>query len=291
VLRLASLALLLCFACGGTNESSFSHKLSEDCLTDGACSATSAWVYIPAGSFEMGAPESEEGFEPDEEPLHPVTLTRSFVATKVEISQSEWQRVMDNQPSFFTDCGGACPVENVSLWEAMAYCNVRSKAEGLESCYELSACQGSPGDGFECQSAVFTGLDCQGYRLPTEAEWEYMARAGSADPRYDILDAIAWCNGKGGQKTQVEAQLSPNEYGLYDIYGNVREWVFDFHFATFYGTSPDTDPTGPDSGFLRLSRGGSWNTPEIQCRAAARSPLSPTNRLTDLGFRIVRTSP
>jgi formylglycine-generating enzyme required for sulfatase activity len=248
-------------------------------------------VHIPAGSFEMGAADTEEGFEPDEEPVHSVTLTRSFAATKIEISQAEWTRVMDNQPSFFTNCGGACPVEHVSLWEAMAYCNVRSKAEDLEACYELGACQGSPGDGFECQSVQFTGLDCQGYRIPTEAEWEYMARAGSADPRYDTLGAIAWCDGKGGQVTHPEAQLAPNDFGLYDIYGNVREWVFDFHFATFYSTSPSEDPTGPESGFLRLSRGGSWNTTDLQCRAAARSPLSPTNRLTDLGFRIVRTSP
>lgn len=282
--------LLLIAACG-SEESAIDYSFNSNCFATGLCDKDSAWVLIPAGDFSMGAPESEEGFEPDEAPVHTVSISRDFAASKYEISQTEWNRLMKNEPSFFKDCGLNCPVEQISLWEAIAYCNVRSKDEGLTPCYELDACQGTPGEGFECQSLNFVGLECNGYRVPTEAEWEYMARAGSSDPRYDILDAIAWCDGKGGQTTHSSGLLDANSFELFDIYGNVREWVFDFHFATFYSTSPSSDPTGPDSGFLRLVRGGSWNTTAAQCRAAARTPLSPTNRLTDLGFRIVRTRP
>lgn len=141
-----------------------------------------AWRYVPPGTFQMGSPTSEPERD-DDETLHEVTLTRGFWMAETEVTQGQWQELMGNNPSNFSSCGGDCPVETVNWYEAVAFANVLSERSGLEKCYSLADCNGvKAGQGRECIDVSFAGLECKGYRLPTEAEWEYAARATTTGP-------------------------------------------------------------------------------------------------------------
>jgi formylglycine-generating enzyme required for sulfatase activity len=177
------------------------------------------FVPVPAGQFNMGAPETEPGYwwGCDDETVHQVTLSRPFCLKRTEVTQAEWKAVMGNNPSDFATCGDDCPVEMLNWFDALAWCNARSEAEGLAPCYTLTGCTGKAGSGsgwdtataFQCTSVAFAGPGCTGYRLPTEAEWEYAARAGTTAGTYrwplapgrlecehpNVLDAIAWYAG------------------------------------------------------------------------------------------------
>ncbi len=207
----------------------------------------------------MGSPDSEPGRYPDEGPQHQVTISKSFELQTTEVTQSQWQAVMGSNPSYFK--GSDLPVETVSWDDAQAFIT------------KLNAM----GDGYR-------------YRLPTEAEWEYSARAGTPGAYAGDLDAMAWYSDNSGGKTHLVATKAANAWGLYDMHGNVWEWVQDWYGD--YPASAVTDPVGPSSGSYRVLRGGGWFFYSQYCRSALRFNISPDIRYDgDLGLRLLRTSP
>jgi len=248
--------------------------------------APGQWVLINAGTFTMGSPEDEPG-RGDDETLHRVTITRDFLLQSTEVTQGQWQEVMGNNPSHFHRCGRDCPVEKVTWFEAVAYTNALSKREGLPECYRLGGCTKSPGQGMLCTSMSFEGLSCRGYRLPTEAEWEYAARAGSRRPLYGDLGSIAWYFANSGLTTHPVGLKRPNPWGLYDIFGNVREWCHDWYGPLQPG--PARDPIGPPDGVKRVRRGGAWFYLTSYTRAADRNGCTPDYRRSGIGIRPARS--
>ena len=232
------------------------------------------YVRVPAGSFLMGSAADEAEFEALEGPQHRVHLGRSFWLKATPVTQGEWEAVMGANPSRFAACGADCPVEQVSWEDAVAYLNALSDREGLERCYE---------------GAVFKGAGCLGYRLPTEAEWEYAARAGTSGARYGELTRIAWCWESSGDRTRPVGAKAPNAWGLYDMLGNVYEWVQDWEGA--YAGEEATDPVGPASGAYRVLRGGGWSGDLRDVRAAYRASAPPDHRSDLVGFRPARSIP
>ena len=229
------------------------------------------YLRIAPGTFLMGSPTSEDGR--DDESQHSVAITRAYCMKATEVTQGEWQAVMGSNPSSFTSCGKNCPVEQVSWNYAVGYANAMSRREGLPECYSGS---------------TFTGLGCRGYRLPTEAEWEYAARAGTTGPSYGLLESLGWYFGNSDGRTHAVGGKTANSFGLYDMLGNVWEWTNDW-----YGSYPATvtDPTGPARGSDRVARGGSWFDNARHVRAAFRAYFTPDFRDYFLSFRLVRTAP
>ena len=263
--------------------------------------AEDQWMRVEVGMFEMGSPDSEPGRHGSER-LHTVRLTRPFLIQATEVTQKQWKELMGTSPSRWGDEYGDRPVERVSWWDAVAYCNALSDAEGVERCYEMDGCTGKPGGGcpdpvitvdcrgdYTCASVRFRGLGCKGYRLPTEAEWEYAARAGTTGERYGKLDRVAWHSTNSGRTVEV-GRKQPNAWGLHDMHGNVGEWCWDWHEYD-YPAGGATDPTGADSGTLRSCRGGTWANDAHQQRAAMRFHLRPDRRTYLVGFRPVRSIP
>ena len=215
------------------------------------------FVRIPAGEFEMGSTSSEA--RSDEQPATRVTISREFYMGKHEVTQGQWEAVMGRNRSEFSGCGN-CPVETVT-WDAVQRF--------------IGKLNAMPGEAL--------------HRLPTEAEWEYAARAGTGGDRYGSdLNAIAWYSGNSGKKTHSVGRKAPNAWGLYDMLGNVWEWVQGWH-----GTYPDgtvTDPQGePHSESGRVFRGGGWTSNAVFCRATHRLTSPATTGFSNLGFRLVRT--
>jgi len=218
------------------------------------------FVWIVPWTFVMGSPESEDGRQSDEV-IHTVTLTQGFWMSDHETTQAEYQLVMGSNPSFRK--GESLPVETVSWNDAVSYCvnlTWRERAAGRITAQKE-------------------------YRLPTEAEWEYAARAGTRGVRYGELDAIAWYGGNSGNQTQPVKQKTANVWGLYDMTGNVWEWCSDWYGD--YPTGSVTDPTGSSSGVLRVHRGGGWCYDARSARSAFRDRLVSGYRRSNLGFRPV----
>ena len=217
------------------------------------------FVWIPAGNFLMGSPEDEEGRFPGER-QHEVRISEGFWMNKYEVTQGEWEAVMRANPSHFSDCGPRCPVERVSWVDTQEFIRRLNSRES--------------GRGYV-------------YRLPTEAEWEYAARAGTPGARYGELDVIAWYSANSGRSTHPVGQKRPNMWGLHDMLGNVWEWVGDWYAE--YPSGPVTDPGGSESGSRRVDRGGSWGSNARYVRSARRRNISPGLRSPSIGFRLIRT--
>lgn len=240
---------------------------------------------IPAGHFMMG---TERGRE-DERPRRQVTLNHPLWVGVTPVTQDQWLAVMGANPSRFK--GGRRPVENVNWFMAVAYCNARSRMEGLDECYEVRGAQGDPSDdaGFRYEHVQWRGHGARGYRLLTEAEWEYACRAGSQDDHYGELDAIAWHGHNSDRETHDVRLKRPNAWGLHDMLGNVWEWTADWYGKDYYAQAPAQDPTGPEHGSKRVLRGGCLlNLNASYLRAANRSNGLPGDAYFNIGFRCAK---
>ncbi|MFN3589367.1 MAG: SUMF1/EgtB/PvdO family nonheme iron enzyme [Spirosomataceae bacterium] len=231
-------------------------------------------VYVSGGSFKMG--DTRGDGESDEQPIH-VVRVGSFWIGKYEVTQGQWESVMGNNPSKFTDCPN-CPVESVSWYDAIGFCNKLSDREGKQRVYTVSG------------SDVKIDYLADGYRLPTEAEWEYAARGGNKSQGYryagsNELASVGWFGDNSGEKTRVVGRKKPNELGIFDMSGNVWEWCNDWYGT--YQSQSQSDPWGPISGQYRLLRGGSWDEVSNGARVAYRGGNTPDNRFSDFGFRVV----
>ncbi len=241
---------------------------------------------IPVGSFLMGALPNDEEAGDNEKPQHEVTLTKGMLFGRYACTQGLYEKVMGTNPSHFK--GLTRPVENVSWCEAVLFCNRLSELEGLEPAYVLP-------EPFEnCRNwskQVKWKQGANGYRLSTEAEWEYCARAGE-NYKYsgsDNLDEVGWYTNSSGSKTHTVGQKKANGYGLYDMSGNVWEWVWDSGCREY--DSSITDPVYIDvSSPNRVRRGGSWNLwTGGESRVSIRSWYFASGRFDDQGFRFLRT--
>ena len=270
---------------GCPEKSSANERGDDDSADNPQGKAPGEWVRIKGGVFMMGSPTNESGRLPNEV-LHRVKITRDFMMQTTEVTQGQFVDVMGYNPSKSDTCGSSCPVEQLSWHEAARYCNYISELEGLDNCYvcnnSLNNARCDPNSTFE------SPFDCPGYRLPTEAEWEYAARAGTKSERYGELDEIAWHRGNSDRAPHKVGEKQPNDWGLYDILGNVFEWCHDF-YQDEYPEGSATDPWGPESGAHRVLRGGSYFHPAKNSRAAPRTGGTPGSRIGLLGFRPVKS--
>ncbi|WP_171471417.1 formylglycine-generating enzyme family protein [Frigoriglobus tundricola] len=231
---------------------------------------------IPAGVFMMGAHQDDDHrFVGDELPQHFVRINRPFFMSVFQVTQAEFERVTGRNPSYFNKDrkgGPSHPVESVSWFEAEQFC---AQLSALPA--EVTA--------------------ARRYVLPTEAEWEYACRAGTrtafwCGPRL-TTDVANFTTGREKHNTTVSGgtqpvgQYRPNVWGLYDMHGNVEEWVHDWFDDKYYANTPVDDPTGPESGSSRVTRGGCWQSFATECRSAARSASPPERGLSRIGFRVV----
>ena len=232
---------------------------------------------IPAGDFTMGDNTGDD----DEKPAHKVQVGSFYMDTR-EVTQKAYESLMEKNPS--KSKGADKPVEQVDWYHAALYCNMRSLKEGLKPCYDPKT--------LACDFAA------NGYRLPTEAEWEYACRAGT-QTKYSFgndpakLKACAWFKADADQMTHPAGQKASNPWGLYDMHGNVAEWCHDIYSESYYQKNEGQNPRGPAAGEKRVLRGGSWRSSDEGCRSSARN--SETTRFADAcfgsdacGFRCVR---
>ena len=233
-------------------------------------------VFVEGGTFQMGGTSSDDNGKP----VHSVTVSDFYIG-KYEVTQSEYESVMGKNPAKFKQTGKDAPVENVSWYDAVEFCNKLSDQEGLDRCYTGS------GKNIKC---VF---NANGYRLPTEAEWEYAARGGNKSKGYKYsgsndIGSVAWYDNNSRNKIHSVGRKKANELGIYDMSGNVYEWCWDWDGA--YSSGTQNDPHGPGSGSDREYRGGSWRVNASFCRIANRICYSPGYSPDHLGFRLACNS-
>ncbi len=242
-----------------------------------------AFCLIPSGSVELGSPESETGRRANEA-IHTVRLSYPYYMKATPVTQGEWYRVMGTRPFFFQDAGEDVPAENLSWFDAVAFCNQLSERESLNPSYELEI-KSRSGSSIQAAEVRFKGLDSTGYRLPTEAEWERACRAETRTP---------WWSGRPPargfeEQAPLLVKKQPcNPFGLFAMHGNVWEWCGDWYGYDYDGRVL-SNPLGPESGDRRVKRGGSFSGAPGSGRAAFRGRQNPASRHNDLGLRPVRT--
>jgi formylglycine-generating enzyme len=217
------------------------------------------FVFVKGGCFQMG--DTFVDGKRDEKPAHEACVD-DFSIGKFEVTQAQWEAVMSGNPSLFKQCGGNCPVEQVSWNDIQAFIGKLNSQTGKT------------------------------YRVPTEAEWEYAARSGGKDEKYsggNDIDSVAWYDKNSGGRPHPVGRKQPNGLGIYDMSGNVWEWCSDWYGGNYYKTSPKDNPQGPSSGRGRVLRGGSWCSNAADARAALRGRYGPGSRNNRGGFRLVRT--
>jgi sulfatase modifying factor 1 len=264
-----------------------------------------SYVRIEAGEFTMGSSQETDPNRYPDEVQHRVRLTQPFMLKATAVTQGEWFELMGNNPSYFQaerrpngERAATCPVEWVNWYDVLAYCNALSRRDGYRPCFDLSACTGMPGVDFGpppgAEDIPFDET-ADGYQPPSEARWEYAARAGTQTATYarpgQSLDAIAWTSSNAGDRTHpVELKL-PNAWGLDGMIGNTWEWTRDKHgpLAPAGHDNPAVDPRGADAGVNRVFRGGYWLNAEPYARAAYRNYGHPAKRSGLLGFRPARS--
>jgi len=237
-------------------------------------------VSIPAGRFLMGSRQGQD----DEQPVREVWV-EAFLIDRTEVTQEQYAKFARPDPSHFK--GPDRPVEQVSWADAALYCNKRSRAEGLQPCYD--------------EETAKCHFEANGYRLPTEAEWEYACRAGS-NGAYSFGDDVrllkdhAWFAENASKQTHPVRQKRPNAWGLFDMHGNVAEWCNDVYDKSYYKHGPTKNPRGPVDGDKYVLRGGAWNATANACRSAYRVGEDPGFQdacfaRDAIGFRCVRRAP
>ncbi|CAL9486920.1 Hercynine oxygenase [Streptomyces sp. enrichment culture] len=217
--------------------------------------AENGTVAVPAGRVTLSDRRTQRSWTVDVAP---------FRLSAVPVTQEEYAEVTGRTPG--AGRGDRLPVENVSWWDAVHFCNALSLREGLAPAYQVR----------EGGETVDWDTSADGYRLPTEAEWEHACRAGGPGPRYGRLDDIAWYRGNAGDRIHPVGGKQPNAWGLYDMLGNVWDWCWDLYDPEVYGS-------------YRVLRGGGWSDEHWSCRASVRRRSHPTFRIDDVGFRVART--
>ncbi|WP_228542415.1 formylglycine-generating enzyme family protein [Nocardia sp. XZ_19_369] len=210
-------------------------------------------VAIPAGTATLSDRRTQRSWPVEVAP---------FELAAVPVTQAEYEQVTGLQPS--GERGDRRPVDSVSWWDALRYCNARSIREELTPAYRID------------DENVDWNTEADGYRLPTEAEWEHACRAGSTGPRYGEIDEIAWYRGNSAEHMHDVGGKCPNAWGLYDMLGNTWDWCWDIYDAEIYGS-------------YRVLRGGGWFDEHWSCRASVRRRSHPSLRLDDVGFRVARS--
>ncbi len=256
-------------------------------------SENSNMIFVEGGSFHMGSDRGES----DESPTHLVTLSSFFIG-KYPVTQKEWEMIMKNKPSVFKkgyiiDYGffgigkkviendtDNYPVDFVSWFDAIRFCNLLSEKEGLESVYVIN------------DSEVNCNWQADGYRLPTEAEWEFAARGGNLSMEFaysgsNKLDEVGWYDENSGNQTHEVGTKRANELGIYDMSGNVCEWCWDIYGK--YSALSETNPRGTSNGSYRVIRGGCWQYGDFYCRVAYRNDGYPDDSYDKVGFRLARS--
>lgn len=255
----------------------------------------SSIISIPGGTFQMG---STYGFM-NEKPVHSVTIS-AFYMDKTDVTQADYFALMGVNPSYFTG-DSLRPVEHLTWFDAVLYCNARSKRDLRDTVYTFTDITGTSGNDCSAFGGLSVDFTKNGYRLPTEAEWEYACRAGTTTDYYwgrnyppttaadtAAIDTNAVWNYNSNNTTARVGTKLPNAWGLYDMSGNVWEWCNDWYDYTYYQSSSSADPTGPSTGSYRVLRGGSWNSGGNNYqRSAYRIMNYPYFWYSDVGFRCV----
>ena len=238
-------------------------------------------IRIEPGEFLMGSPDSDKEAGAHEKPRHRVRITRPFYLGIYEVTQTEFEAVTGHNPSHFK-ANARNPVESVSWLDAVRFCNQLSERERLKPFYAISG-----------ESVQVPDWNETGYRLPTEAEWEYACRAGTTT-RFSFgdheasLGEYAWYDTNSGRRTHPVGEKRPNAFGLYDMHGNVWEWCWDWSSKDYYKESPVVNPRGSSQAPSQVIRGGCWNGYPRYVRASCRNGNAPGGRYGYLGFRVAR---
>jgi formylglycine-generating enzyme len=214
-------------------------------------------VALPPGRVAMSDRRTQSTWTVDVAP---------FQLSTFPVTQSWYAQVTGERPR--SACGDLLPIESVSWWDAVNFCNAASWQAGLTPAYRLDV---------SAETAEWNA-SADGYRLPTEAEWEHACRAGTLGPRYGELDEIAWYQGNSAERVHAVGGKQPNGWGLYDMLGNTWDWCWDVYDARVYGS-------------YRVLRGGGWADQHWSCRASVRRRSHPTFRIDDVGFRLARSKP